>query len=377
MARTPLAPGRNQAARFAVGAAAIAVLGLLATACGSSGGSDKAAAGDGSCPDGCKLTVVTPNLDPSGAITIYLADNLGLFKKFGVNVTRINGVAAGSVPLLTSGKADIIDEGATTAFPVQKQGLQISEIFNDIGGGALAGLAVATNSPYQSIEDLAGKKVGTVGTTGTQYGFTNLFSGEVKASKGSGFMIVPLADNTTLINSVESGAIAGAGGSRSIFAAALKAGKLRLVADTTDVARRTQLLGAPYTSDTAMTGLKKNLTAKKEAVTRFLQALVEANKYIGSHPLADVAQEIAKDKLFTTLPPGQVLDHLTAQKPFFTPNKGYVSQSLWQTTLSLFSRWNIPSVGDAKNNPKFSYSSVIDMSYLEAAMDRQGVAVPK
>ena len=379
MALARLARGR---ARAAAATSAIALVGLLATACSSSGGSDGgggggSAAADGSCPNGCKLTVVTPNLDPSGAITIYLADNLGLFKKFGVNVSRINGVAAGSVPLLTSGKADIIDEGATTAFPVAKQGMQISEIYNDIGGGALGGIAVAANSPYKTLNDLSGKKVGTVGTTGTQYGFTNLFSNDAKEKAGKGFTIVPLADNTTLINSVESGAIAGAGGSRSLFAPAMKDGKVRMLVDTTDPAQRQELLGATYTSDTGMTGLKKNLQSKREAVTRFLQALVMANSYILSHPLSDVANVIAKDKLFNTLPEGQVLDHLTAQKPFLTPNRGYVSETLWNTTLNLFTRWQIPTIGDVKNDSKFSYSSVIDMSYLTAAMKRQGVTVPQ
>lgn len=355
--------------------AVLAAVALLATACSSSG-STSAAGSDGSCPDGCKLTVVTPNLDPSGAITIYLADDLGLFKKYGVNVTRINGVAAGSVPLLTSGKADLIDEGATTAFPVQKQGMQISEVYNDIGGGALGGLAVAANSPYQSVNDLSGKKVGTVGTTGTQYGFTNLFSSDVKQATGKGFTIVPLADNTTLINSVESGAIAGAGGSRSIFSAALKTGKLRLVADTSDETQRLALLGTSYTSDTAITGLKKNLAAKHEAVVRFLQALVDANVYLHSHSLSDVATQLEKDKLFTTLPAGSVLTSITAQQPFFTPNKGYVSEDLWNATLGLFTRWDIPTIGDVKSNPTFSYSSVIDMSFLTEAMGRNGVAVP-
>ena len=158
--------------------AVLAGVALAAAGCSSasssSTGSTAAAAGTGSastsCPNGCELTVVTPNLDPSSAITIYLADDLGYFTKYGVNVNRINGVAAGSVPLLTSGKADLIDEGSTAAFPVAAQGKPISAIYNDIGGGALGGLAVASNSKYKNVNSLSGQRVGTVGTDGSQYG---------------------------------------------------------------------------------------------------------------------------------------------------------------------------------------------------------------
>lgn len=361
--------------------AVLAVAAIAAAGCSSGSSATGATAsttgGSGSsCPDGCKLTIVTPNLDPSAAISVYLADDLGLYKKYGVNVTRINGVAAGSVPLLTSGKADLIDEGSTASFPVQAQGMPISIIYNDIGGGALGGLAVRADSPYKSVNALSGQRVGTVGTDGTQFGFTNLFSGDVKKATGKGFTIVSFTDNTTLINSLESGTIAAAGGSQAIFSADLKSGKLRMVANTSIAAQRVALLGSSYTADTAIAGLKSNLTAKHEAVVRFLEALTEANIYLHSHSLAEVAAELQKDSLFHALPPGQILASITAQQPFYTPYRGYVSSALWHTTLGLFSRWDIPSIGNVQNNPTYSYSNVVDMSYLTEAAKRLGVTVP-
>ena len=370
--------------RIVGAAAAVAVAALAAAGCGSTASSTAASGGDTgstgsgstSCPNGCKLTVVTPNLDPSAAISVYLADDLGLFKKYGVNVSRINGVAAGSVPLLTSGKADLIDEGSTAGFPVAAQGMQISGIFNDIGGGALGGLAVASNSKYTSVNSLSGLRVGTVGTDGTQFGFTNLFSGDVGKATGKGFNIVSFTDNSTLINAVESGEVAAAGGSAAIFSADVKSGKLRMVANTAVASQRVALLGSSYTADTLVAGLKSNLEAKHEAVVRFLEALLEANVYLHSHTLAQVATVLEKDSLFKTLPPGAVLDDITAQEPFYSPDKGYVAQSLWNSTLGLFTRWNIPSVGNAQTNQTYSYSNVIDMSYLTEAAQRTGVKLP-
>lgn len=360
-------------------AAALAAAGC-SSASSSSTGSTAAAAGTGSastsCPNGCELTVVTPNLDPSSAITIYLADDLGYFTKYGVNVNRINGVAAGSVPLLTSGKADLIDEGSTAAFPVAAQGKAISAIYNDIGGGALGGLAVASNSKYKNVNSLSGQRVGTVGTDGSQYGFANLFSGDVKKATGTGFTIVSFADNTTLINALESGQIAAASGSKAIFSSELTSGKLSMVADPAVTSQRVALLGSAYTADTTISGIKSNLEAKHEAVVRFLEALVGANVYLHSHTLAQVATVLQKDSLFRTLPAGSILADITAQQPFYTPDRGYISKSLWNTSLGLFTRWDISTIGDVENSPTYSYSNFVDMSYLNEAAQRVGVAVP-
>jgi NitT/TauT family transport system substrate-binding protein len=371
---------RNRVAWISAVLAGAALAAAGCSSASSSTGSTAAAAGTGSastsCPNGCELTVVTPNLDPSSAITIYLADDLGYFTKYGVNVNRINGVAAGSVPLLTSGKADLIDEGSTAAFPVAAQGKQISAIYNDIGGGALGGLAVASNSKYKTVNSLSGQRVGTVGTDGSQYGFANLFSGDVKKATGTGFTIVSFADNTTLINALESGQIAAASGSKAIFSSELASGKLSMVADPAVTSQRVALLGSAYTADTTIAGIKSNLAAKHEAVVRFVEALVEANVYLHSHTLAQVAAVLQKDSLFRTLPAGSVLADITAQQPFYTPDRGYISKSLWDTSLGLFTRWDISTIGNVESNTTYSYSNFVDMSYLNEAAQRVGVAVP-
>jgi ABC-type nitrate/sulfonate/bicarbonate transport system substrate-binding protein len=357
---------RRRRRRVMLGMVPIAALALMVSACGSS-----ASAGDGSSNGSgtYSLTVTTPNLDPGSAINVYLADDLGYFKDAGVNVTRINGVSTG-VSLLTSGKTDLIAQGATAGFPVTKQGKPVVDVWNDIGGGALGSIAVAASSPYTSINDLAGQKVGTISTTGSQFGFTNLYSHKVQDAAGKPFTIVPFNDNTTMINAVESGQVKAAGGSAAIFNQAVQAGKLKLIANTTDPTQRTALLGASYTADTALEGIKSNLESKKEAVIRFLQALDRANQYLHTHSLADVAAVIEKDKIFATLPPGTVLQDITQQQPFFTPYGGQISESLWKSTLQLFTRWQIPTIGDVADDPAFSYANFVDMSYLDEAQAR-------
>jgi ABC-type nitrate/sulfonate/bicarbonate transport system substrate-binding protein len=187
---------------------------------------------------------------------------------------------------------------------------------------------------------------------------------------------VSFTDNTTLINALESGEIAAASGSKAIFSSDLASGKLRMVTDTAVTSQRVALLGTAYTADTTISGEKSNLEAKHEAVVRFLKALVEANVYLHSHTLAQVAAVLQKDSLFRTLPAGTILADITAQQPFYTPDRGYISQSLWNTTLGLFTRWDIASLGNVQSNPTYSYSSFVDMSYLNEAAQQVRVVVP-
>lgn len=349
--------------------ASLGTIALVASACGGASGASDTGSGSSGKSGDYSLTVTTPNLDPGAAINVYLADDLGYFKDAGVKVTRINGVSTG-VSLLTSGKTDLIAQGATAGFPVTKQGKPVVDIWNGIGGGALGSIAVSTKSSYSSIDDLSGKSVGTISTTGSQFGFTNLYSHKVQDAGGKAFKIVPFNDNATMINAVESGQVQAAGGSAALFNQAVRAGKLKLIADTTDQSQREALLGSSYTADTALEGIKANLENKKEAVIRFLQALGRANQYLQSHSLADVASVVEKDKIFATLPPGTVLQDITQQKPFFTPYGGQVSEDLWKSTLQLFSRWQIPTIGDVADDPEFSYANFVDMSYLDEAQAR-------
>jgi ABC-type nitrate/sulfonate/bicarbonate transport system substrate-binding protein len=358
--------GKSGRGRWVAVAVVSAVL-LLVAACGSGGGSP---AGHDSPME--TVTVIGPNSDPGSAANLYLADALGYFNDAKVKVKRLDAAGATGVALLTAGQADLLITGLTGGFALVKRGVPVSVIWSDLGGAANAAIAVPVGSSAQSVSDLSGKKVGTIGSTGSVFGFVNLYSNQVADEGGKAFKISSFNDSTTLINAVESGAVDGGGGSRAIWANSLATGKVRLIADTTEVAARTKLLGAEWTAETGYVGIAKNLKAKKEAMTRFLMAMTRANAYLNSHTPEEIAKVLQPDPLFKTLTPQTIAGSVGAQFPFYTPYNGQIPEDLWKPTLHEFTRWDIPTVGNVSDDDAFSYDKIVDMSYLKEAQDRLG-----
>lgn len=349
--------------------ALVGVAALVLAGCG--GGGDSAVATSGGDDVGT-VTVIGPNSDPGSAANLYLADALGYFDDAKVTVERLDAAGATGVALLSAGQADLLITGLTGGFALVNQGVPVSVIWSDLGGAANGAIAVPVDSPAQSVNDLSGKKVGTIGSTGSVYGFVNLYSNQVADEGGQPFQISSFNDSTTLINAVESGSVDAGGGSRAIWANSLKAGKVRLLVDTTDVAARTDLLGVDWTAETGYVGIAENVAGKKEAMTRFLMAMTRANAYLQSHTPEEIAQVLQNDPLFKTLTPDAIAGSVGAQFPFYTPYDGQIPENLWEPTLSEFSRWDIPTVGNVSGDEKYSYENIVDMSYLDEAQARLG-----
>jgi ABC-type nitrate/sulfonate/bicarbonate transport system substrate-binding protein len=374
--RNPVRPRRHVLAV----AASVGIVVLLVAGCGS--GSSKASSSGGAVGTGSSadqsasvdaLSVVTPNADPSTVANLVLAENLGYFKAENVTIKRIDGAGAAGASLLVSGQADLLLSSSTIGFPLAKQGQPISVVWSDVGAGLGAALAVASNSSVKTLQDLSGKKVGTIGTTGATYGFANYLSHQVAAVKGGeAFQLVAFNDSATLINALTSGAVAASSASTGTFAEAITAGKVRLVVDTSAVAERTKLLGTNYTVDTAYEGLTANLKTKKESVVRFMEALTKANTYLNTHTPDQISQVIAMDPYFKALTPSTIALSVVARFPFYTPYNGQVSESDWKATLDWFTKWQIPTIGDVASDATFSYAKIVDMSYLNEAQKRLG-----
>lgn len=316
------------------------------------------------------LSVITPNADPSTVTNLFLANALGYFDDANADIEIINGAGAAGASLLVSGEADLLLSSATIGFPLAAQGQPISLVFSDVGGGLGAGLSVAEESSYEDLEDLSGKKVGTIGTTGGTYGFANLLSQTVVDDGGEPFEIVAFNDATTMLNALVSGQVDAVSASAGTVATLVAEGKVRNIIDTTDLDQRQEYIGSDYTIDTGYAGLRENLDAKRESVVRFLEALTRADEYRTSHTPEEIATILAKDELFAALSVEQITQSVEARMPFYTPDGGEISETAWDETLSWFTRWDIPTLGDVAADPTFSYDEVVDMSYLTEAQER-------
>lgn len=367
--------GEARFSRRATPLAATAVVAALVLSGCTSGdtASSSTSAGSGDQSERvASLSVITPNADPSTVTNLYLAKNLGCFDDQNVDVKIVNGAGAAGASLLVSGEADLLLSSATIGFPLAKQGQPISLIFSDVGGGLGAAVSVATNSPVKDIKDLAGKKVGTIGTTGGTYGFANYLSQKVAGEGGRPFEIVAFNDAATMNNSLISGAVDAVSASTGTVAELVAGGKARLIVDTSKLDQREDLIGSEFTIDTGYAGLAKNLKGKRETVVRFLEGLTCANTYLNSHKPDEIADVLAKDQAFSTLTPKQIGLSVTARLPFYTPYSGQISEGAWKETLAWFSKWRIPTLGDVASDPTYAYADAVDMSYLTEAQKRLG-----
>jgi NitT/TauT family transport system substrate-binding protein len=319
------------------------------------------------------VSVITPNADPSTVTNLFLASALGYFDDANVDVEIVNGAGAAGASLLVSGEADLLLSSSTIGFPLAKQGQPISLIFSDVGGGLGAGLSVASDSKYKDLEDLAGKKVGTIGTTGGTYGFANLLSKTVVDDGGAPFEIVAFNDAATMNNALVSGQVDAVSASTGTVAALVADGSVRTIIDTSDPEQRQEYIGSDYTIDTGYAGLRDNLEGKRESVVRLLEALTRADDYRTSHSAEEISEMLSQDELFSALTVDQINQSVTAREPFYTPDRGKISEDAWEETLDWFTRWNIPSLGDVAADPTFTYDEVVDMSYLTEAQERVAV----
>lgn len=359
---------------------------LALAACGGSGsgtsgggtGSGASATPSSAAPSGgglstskpATLSVATPTVVPGTFSQVYLAQELGYYKDENLTVNIKTGVARSTLSLITSGQVDLAVFGATAALTLRAQGKDAKVLYNLDGGGQLANVAVKANSPIKSLNQLAGKSVGATTPTGAQGGWTNLLSSKVQKATGKGFKIDYLGSETVLVNSLETGAIAAAVVPKSFVTPDIDSGKLRLLVDTTKSAERQKYLGLSNANDTegCIFGINSDLTAKKNAVTRFFVALNRANTYLNTHSGAQVGAVLARMPVFKQAGAKTLGKEIATPHPYFNQTHGLITSSNWQASLDIFKKWGKAAPPNVATDSKYSYAQAVDMSYLKAAL---------
>ncbi len=130
-------------------AAAIAMSALLLAAMASSPGTAATA-----------LTVGKANATSDAIIPVDIGDELGIFKKHGLDLKIINfGGGSKMAQALTAGSIDIGD-GAGTEMAFIAKGAPMLAICESTGPAPFLGIGVPWDSPIKKLEDLKGKIIG-------------------------------------------------------------------------------------------------------------------------------------------------------------------------------------------------------------------------
>lgn len=355
-------------------------LAVLAVACTASAGakpSARAAATEDS------LTVEVPLPVVNFAI-IFVAQSAGLFAKHGLNVKVMEATGASTLPQLVSGQADLAIFSTTQGLQLSSQGAPVSNIFNysrDPGSFLIGGPGVTS---IEQLKALGSKCHIVTATPGAQSsGYANQY---VKmAALGLQQCSIDNTPSTAVtLAQLGSGQDQAAVSTYTTYALAKKAFGATILINANLPGYRKKYKLPDFNSGTIF-GMKANLQAKRPAVVKFLRAINDATKLLvpkNLNMLTNYLQtygsfsansfETNRTSLqFTILsigPGANLADkaQIKARPNAATSQPGWLSKSVWQTSLGQWAKWGVPNLDTTASYA--SYENAVDMSYLLEAL---------
>jgi ABC-type nitrate/sulfonate/bicarbonate transport system substrate-binding protein len=344
---------------------AVAAIAVSATACSSSGTGGGTSSGTNSGESAGNGSAGSLKIATSSASTIgtelYLANDLGYAKKYGVTLDITNAGALGPTQA-AAGQIDVAQFGASAPLSPAAQGRPMSIVYA-LDNSVTRGITVSTTSPITAgttehvLMQLSGKKLVTQGTVGSGYGNATIVSNWIVAHGGTKPTIVSVADASGISAQLISGQADAAVMLPDYVAGGLQAGKLKMIVPNTDPVM-TQITGGDYPAVTLF-GLTSNLKKKPKAVAALIAALRDAHQYVTTHSIDDVAAILAKDPAFTGQSIATIEITLKFDPPFFSPANGYIDSATWTKTLDAMKNWG---TGLDLTKSTFDYSHMVDMS---------------
>ncbi|MBU3067187.1 ABC transporter substrate-binding protein [Nocardia sp. NEAU-G5] len=273
---------RSIVARVVVAATAVG-LAVGLTACGSS--SDKASNG---LPT---VTMMVGGIDKQIYLPYQLAEGLGLYKKYGVNMslsTETTG-GVGAEDAMASGQVDMAGAWYIHAAEFQSKGKDVVSVAQ-LSGAPGEREMCATGSNVHSPADWKGKSVGVTDLgSGTDDLSQYLAAQQHLGTKD--YSRVGVGDGSTLISSLKQGRIACAMTTQPTVAAIEKTGVGYSATDLASTAGSQQWLGGVYPA-AAVLSRTDWVNSHKDLVQKVVNALVETMHYINTHSAADIAAHL-------------------------------------------------------------------------------------
>ena len=294
---------------------------------------------------------------------IYLAQDLGYFRDAGVDVT-ITNLSATAITKLAAGQVDVIAYGGSADLPIIAQRRPVKVLYADVYGDPV-GVMVESSAPYKTIEDLAGKKVAVIGTTGVLAGTARAMSNYLQKKGLQPLQVVSVADASGETALLESGQVDAMFGAIDIAGTQITTNRFRFIYSPANQVPA-DIPGTGPVPTTVMSALSTTIQSKPQAFARFFAAVAQAGKYLASTPPAEVAAVLAKDPAYSGYSQSTLEAFVKYYAPLYEASKmGLITPSLWQQTLNTYANYGL---GLDMTNPKFSYGNAVDMAPLNQGL---------
>jgi NitT/TauT family transport system substrate-binding protein len=338
--------------------------GMLAGVVACSSGSQTGSSATGGSGNSASLPTLTVGLagQLTAASEMWVADELGYFKKYGVNVDISVPGSAGTAEA-AAGKIDLMMCGVVASIPAALQGRPTEIVYQENYSSAGTNLIVSAKSPYNNIMQLSGKKIAVEGVGESTYGAALDYSNYIVAHGGKKLTIVAgtsPAANDALVTSGQAQATAGL---LDQFGTGIAAGEYRVLVNASTPEGEKIL---PTAVGNGYWGVTSVLAGKTKALTAFVAALREADLWLQDHSVQQISQVLAKTSWF----PGQSVTILADQvkedkaSNAYSPTDGYISEGEWASSLSAYKAWG---TGLNLSSATVSYGQHVNMSYWNAA----------
>jgi len=335
------------------------VISMLVAACGSSKSSTKQSAKE------LTLNVGMPSPTINWA-PFWVAAGAGLFTKQNLNVHVVNYAAGNAITAeLVSGEIDLAFFGSTTDLIMINSGEKAQVIF-DLSDFEANDFALVGKKGINSIGDLVAMGKSCVLTT-TPPG-SSIYAWLQSVIRAYGLRCQLTAAGQSTGPNMLAAAVSGSSDAATVTAtealSAEHAGQVSILVNPFTLSRTEAAKIAPQPFPTEVVGgLPTDLHNKEEAVVRFVKALIEANKLIGSSGAEVLTNYTLKSpQAWVGTPASIITSNWQLQKPH--ESNGRITAAQWSVFLGF-----LPMYGVSFNssNPAFQYPAAVDMSYYDSA----------
>ena len=310
---------------FRRGAAALGALALAATvaACGSS---SKSASGTNGASQGSStanyptVTLMVGGIDKQIYLEYQLAQDLGFFKKYGVNMvlsTEQSG-GVGAEDAMASGQVDMAGAWYLHTIEFQTKGKPVEDVVN-LGVAPGERIMCAKGTSFTSPAQWKGKNIGV---TDLGSGTDNLvrYMAAKAGLKTSDFNRVGVGAGSTFVSALENGRIACGMTSQPTVAAIEKLGVGYPAFDLSSAAGEEKWLGGTFPA-AGVLALTSWVNSHQATVQKVVDAMVATMHWISTHSATDIANALPSSFVQNaTITKAQYIAGLTTDKGQFLPD---------------------------------------------------------
>ncbi len=291
-----------------------------AAACGSSSSGGSQSAGSGGGASMPTVTLMVGGIDKQIYLPYELAQQLGYYKKYGVNMqlsTEVDG-GVGAEDAMASGQVDMAGAWYNHTIDFQTKGKSVEAIVQ-LSGAPGEREMCGKNSGVHSAADFAGK---TLGVTDLGSGTDSLtkFLAAQKGLKVSQIHRLAVGAGATAIAAIQGGSAQCVMTTQPTVTALEQKGLAYSAIDLATTAGATQALGGAWPAASVLARTDW-VNSNKATVQKVVDALVDTMHWINTHSAADIADKLPQSYVQNSLvSKADYVAALTQDKGQFLPD---------------------------------------------------------